>query len=201
MRLLPLRSALLGATLIGAALALSNQADAAIVACGPTAANAVTAAGGPVPCEVSTVATQDFLNSSPMTVNGDGGFFDQTDWSFIGKDDSPGKKSGSFDVTDYAGYETYGAWMLIFKSGNGTFLTGYLLDETQWTGTWTTPIATTNPAGKITLRDVSHITYYARGTAPVEPIPDPVTDVPAPASLALLGAGLIGMAAVRRRRR
>jgi hypothetical protein len=200
MRLSHLRPALLGAAIIASALTLgapARQAEAAIIGCSAAIAGRVATAGA---CQVSTIATQDFLNTSPMTVNGDGGFFGQTDWSFLGKDENPGKQSGGFDVTDFAGSDTYGAWMLIFKSGNGTFLTGYLLDATQWTGTWTTPFETTNPRGKITLKDVSHISYYARGTAPLDPFPDPAVGVPAPASFALLGAGLLGLAAVRRRR-
>ena len=106
-----------------------------------------------------------------MTVNAEE-FFGFTDWSFGGKIGEnagyAGKgsgKSGAWDISSVV----QSAWddvMLIFKSGNGTTLTGYMLKDGVTSGTWNSPFA----------KDVSHISVYYRDVPennPPERVPEP----------------------------
>lgn len=162
-------------------------------------------------CTISDTDNQDFLNTDPMTVNKAPGFFDITDWMFDGKLDEPFQNAGFFvdgsSLVDFSwnGDIDSGSWaltaagqavqdlMLVFKSGSGTTLVGYLLasggELAGLSGTWDNPFQ--KPPFNFTgaSREVSHISVYHRGTVPV----------PAPGALGLLGAGLLGLALVRRR--
>lgn len=165
----------------GAGLLMAASANAAWVDCGSyAAANGIQRNDG---CTVSTTATQDFLKTNPMTVNGDGGAFGFTDWTFISKDESKSATglSGTWSVDAGA----YTQVIAIFKSGAGTFLTGYLLLGSD--GDWTSPFQVN---GKI--RGNSHISYYGRMAA---------SEVPEPGTLGLLGMGVLGFGLARRRRR
>jgi hypothetical protein len=203
-----LASRLLGATALAATLlaGTGERAEAAIVACSASVAGRVTSGGGAPSCQVSTSFDQDFQNTDPITVNREGGFFGFTDWELI---DKAGEgQSGTYDVTSLDGFDLFGDWMMVFKSGNGTFLTGYLLDATQLTGSWESPFEQVKN-GRLSYKDVSHISFYGRGEPtviepppppPPPPGPDPITEVPAPASLGLFAAGLLGLGLARRRK-
>ncbi|HSN71239.1 MAG TPA: PEP-CTERM sorting domain-containing protein, partial [Steroidobacteraceae bacterium] len=153
---------------------------------------------GTTSCERSTTENQDFLNNDPITVNAEM-FFGFDDWTFADRDELEGPAlSGTWDLTGIDLTDVTDV-MLIFKSGQGTFLVGYLVADGVTSGDWTTPF--TDPPfdfpGAADARDVSHISYYVR----TGDMPPPPGDVPEPGPLALLGPGLLGLGLASRRKR
>jgi hypothetical protein len=146
-------------------------------------ADAVTNVGA---CEISDSASQDFLNTNPMTVNAEE-FFGFTDWIFaekIGSDETidigaSGDGSGANGDWSVAS-NIFSVWsdvMMVFKSGNGTFLTGYKLDGVNTSGEWVSPFPQYKNNGdlKDDPKAVSHISFYVRqgSTPPPEGVPEP----------------------------
>ena len=178
-------STLLPIGVLAGGIALSAPANAGTFsACtgpGYDISNKVT---GTSDCTISDDFNQDFLNTDPMTVNIGPGFFNMTDWIFggkIGDDASDGYlgngsgQSGSWDISTVNNVGNWGDTMLVFKSGRGTTLTGYMLQDGITAGTWDTPFVEppfdfpgNNP------KDVSHISvYYKEGGMTPTPIPEP----------------------------
>lgn len=154
----------LGSALLAGTVAFAPSAEAATLTCSPDVAGRVS---GTQACEYSDTANQDFLNTSPMTVNAEE-FFTFTDWSFGGKiDENAGYEgvgegqSGTWDISSVF-QNTWDDVMLVFKSGNDTTLTGYLLADGVNSGSWQSPFT----------KDVSHISVYYRDV-PSEDVPEP----------------------------
>ena len=142
-----------------------------------------------VGCEVRIDASQDFLETDPMTVNEGDGFFDNADWSVDKIEGNP--PPGAYDFSSYF-TDMVGDVLVVFKGGDNP-LVGYLLDTADLSGTWSNPF--TDPPfdlpGEATAQAVSHITIYGD----VAPIP-----VPAAGVLMLGALGALGGLAARRRR-
>lgn len=144
------------------------------------------------------------------TVNTDA-FFDVSDWHLDGKFESGSAQlptlatlawdagatnlRGTFTLTEKAlDYENI---MFVFKSGANTSLVAYLLEPDSGSGTLSTPFVRLPFVlqGSSTQKAISHISVYYSGAAEA-----PATEVAEPASLALMGMGMLGVASLRRKR-
>jgi hypothetical protein len=137
-------------------------------------------------------------------------FFGIDNWMLDGKYDSVGESSGqdSSSLFDFTGGNQSGTYtyvgtgtaptsiMFVFKDGGDTNLVAYLLTSPYDEGTYATPF--TEPPFIFPGNDaraISHISvYYQHGDTP-----PPNHDVPEPATLAIMGLGLLGMSRLRRK--
>jgi hypothetical protein len=152
--------------------------------------NNVTPNTGPNGCEIGSVN-----NDSVAAVNGDT-MFNLSNWTRLtGQNFNNDPTSGTITWGSgvFAG-QTINSLMLVLKGGNGTPDTyvGYQIPVGTTSVDFVTPFVNHNGKGKA----VSHYNLYASsaGTPPNNVVPEP-------ASLTLLGAGIGGLIAARRRRR
>ncbi|MDH4028173.1 MAG: PEP-CTERM sorting domain-containing protein [Nitrospirota bacterium] len=164
-----------------------------------------------IPCDSGgvsgSVKCQDGLKkndllSDPLTVNTES-FFGFTDWIWLEKYDADNgglETNFDFDWTvipednewpndkgtwSFSGsvWDIYEDVMILVKGGNNEkiYFSGYLLDNSTkpTSGTW-----------DVGNKELSHLTLYARGNTPV----------PEPGTIMLLGSGLVGVAALGRKR-
>lgn len=182
---------LVGSSILAAGiLAASAPAKAATFACssvpGSIADNVTNTSG----CEISDTADQDFLNTNPITVNAEG-FFGFTDWKFSSKTEYQAgntAQSGTWDISSVF-QNSWDDIMLVFKSGQGTELVGYMVEDGKTSGTWTSPFEEPpfNFPGN-GPKDVSHLSvYYRQGTGTPQSVPEPGSLV----ALSLLGGAMV----------
>lgn len=184
-----------------AMVGMSGTAEAAQVSC-PAAFTANGTAkvhdGGGAPILTAASACQYIGTASPSTVANAANvnanaFFGFSDWTVNAGNSQVNVNAltGSWAISgvDFAAYD----YMIVFKSGAGTNLTGFLLNEAYASGQWSTPFTDPpfNLPGSSTQKDVSHYTIFQRSAG---------APIPAPAALAVFGVALAGLGWALRRR-
>lgn len=148
----------------------------------------------------STQADNDFVGGKEGLAVNKLNMFGQTDWQYLAKFNDGGKSeggqaglftvsglgksSGSWSVSGDA-LKTFANFMIVTKAGDA--FSAYLFSGGAGeAGTWSTWNA----------KDLSHMSFYARGTNVTAPVPEPAEWI-----LMLSGLGVVGWIANRRRAR
>jgi hypothetical protein len=176
-----------------------GSAQAVVVSCPTNVANAVN---GDIGCQYSTLQPANEGEATVTAFVNSEAYFGNTDWLFGGSLSIGTGASGTWSLAGL-NITNWDDVMLLFKGGTNP-LVGYLFPDGTTSGTWTTPFLDGPPPfdlpGNSTQQNVSFIrVFYTPGPGGGE-TPGNGGKVPEPATLGLLGLGLVGLAMIRRRK-